>query len=65
MAYVSWGPDGIAASGSSDEWRIGGAEVRLVVESLIQKIWLQMEGISLPSQFEVMTYREAMARVSH
>lgn len=65
MAYVSWGRDDIATSGSSDEWRIGGAEVRLVVESLIQKIWLQIEGISLPSQFEVMTYREAMARVSH
>ncbi len=64
MAYVSWGQDGLATSGSSKEWRIGGAEVRWMVESLVQKIWLQVEGITLPDQFEVMTYREAMTRVS-
>ncbi|KAJ3563009.1 hypothetical protein NP233_g9220 [Leucocoprinus birnbaumii] len=62
MAYVSWGPDIPAPSGFSDEWRIGGSEVRQVVESLIRKIWLQMEGITLPDQFRVMTYREAMTR---
>jgi len=64
MAYVSWGQDGLATSGSSKEWRIGGAEVRWMVESLVQKIWLQVEGITLPDQFEVITYREAMTRVS-
>lgn len=64
MAYVSWGQRSPATSEFSDEWRIGGAEVRHVVESLIRKIWLQMEGITLSDQFKVMTYREAMTRVS-
>lgn len=64
MAYVSWGNSGPAPAEFSNEWRIGGAEVRQVVESLIRKIWLQLEGITLPDQFRVMTYREAMTRVS-
>jgi aspartyl-tRNA synthetase len=64
MAYVSWGQSSPATAEFSDEWRVGGAEVRQVVESLIRKIWLQIEGITLPDQFKVMTYREAMTRVS-
>ncbi|KXN87879.1 Aspartate--tRNA ligase, mitochondrial [Leucoagaricus sp. SymC.cos] len=62
MAYVSWGQSSPAPPGFSEKWRIGGAEVRQVVESLIRKIWLQMEGITIPDQFRVMTYREAMTR---
>lgn len=61
MAYVSWGP---APNSHNDGWRIGGHEVRAVIESLIGKIWKQVEGISLPTSFKVMTYAEAMARVS-
>lgn len=61
MAYVSWGPP---PNSHNDGWRIGGHEVRAVIESLIGKIWLQVEGIRLPRSFKVMTYAEAMARVS-
>ena len=59
MAFVSWGnknPD--------DPWQIGGHEVRDIVEDLIRAIWKQMEKISLPDRFNVMTYHEAMSRVS-
>ncbi|KAI0303133.1 tRNA synthetases class II-domain-containing protein [Russula brevipes] len=58
MAFVSWGnphPD-------RDPWRIGGHEVRDVVEELIKSIWAQMEEVSLPDRFNVMTYNEAMSR---
>lgn len=58
MAFVSWGntnPEG-------DPWRIGGHEVRNIVEDLIRTIWMQMEKISLPDRFNVMTYHEAMCR---
>ena len=63
MAFVSWGnpytdPD------SPDPWRIGGHEVRDVVEHLIKTVWFQMENASLPDKFPVMTYHEAMLRVS-
>lgn len=61
MAYVAWGPPPDAPS---DGWRIGGHEVRAVIESLIAKIWLQVEGIALPGPFKVLTYAQAMARVS-
>lgn len=64
MAFVSWGQPGPATSEFSDAWRIGGTEVRQVVELLIRKIWSQMEGITLLDHFRVMTYREAMTRVS-
>jgi len=61
MAFVSWGnpnrdPD------SFDPWRIGGHEVRDVVEHLIKSVWFQMENASLPDRFPVMTYHEAMLR---
>lgn len=60
MAFVSWGnpnPD-------RDPWRIGGQEVRDIVEEMIRTIWAQIEKISLPDRFDVMTYYEAMCRVS-
>ncbi|KAF9449901.1 hypothetical protein P691DRAFT_774346 [Macrolepiota fuliginosa MF-IS2] len=62
MAYVSWGQTDPITSEFSDAWRIGGTEVREVVETLIRKIWSRMESITLPDQFRVMTYREAMTR---
>jgi len=61
MAYVSWGPP---PNSHNDAWRIGGHEVRTVIESLIRTIWHKVEGIRLPSPFNVITYGEAMARVS-
>ncbi|KAG5730000.1 Aspartyl-tRNA synthetase [Termitomyces sp. T112] len=62
MSFVSWGPHESREVQSSNVWRIGGSEVRDMVETLIQQIWQQVEGISLPSNFPVMTYHEAMTR---
>lgn len=65
MAFVSWGDVHVASSSlSSDIWRIGGGEVRDVVEKLIRKIWQDMEGVDLVQCFPVMTYYDAMKRVS-
>ncbi|KAH9963187.1 tRNA synthetases class II-domain-containing protein [Russula dissimulans] len=58
MAFVSWGK----SNPEDDPWRIGGHEVRNVVEDLIRTIWAQMEKISLPDRFDVMTYHEAICR---
>jgi aspartyl-tRNA synthetase len=62
MAFVSWGVD--SNNFSSDTWRIGGHEVRAVIERLVRRIWQKVEEITLPSSFRVITYNEAMARVS-
>ncbi|KAF8271780.1 hypothetical protein EI94DRAFT_1770283 [Lactarius quietus] len=61
MAFVSWGNPN-TGPGSPDPWRIGGHEVRDVVENLIKNVWYQMENASLPDRFPVMTYQEAMLR---
>lgn len=58
MAYVSWGDD------LQDGWRIGGNEIRLTVEGLLRRIWKEVEGVDLGDVFPVMTYEEAMSRVS-
>ncbi|KII95787.1 hypothetical protein PLICRDRAFT_34734 [Plicaturopsis crispa FD-325 SS-3] len=57
MAYVSWGP-----TDPSDGWRIGGIEVREVIEELIREVWARVEGVTLANRFKVMTYHEAMTR---
>jgi len=63
MAFVSWGSPYISSSSpSSDIWRIGGGEVRDVIETLIRKIWQDIEGLDLSGQFPVMTYYDAMKR---
>lgn len=62
MAFVSWGVD--ANTFSSNAWRIGGHEVRAVIERFVRRIWQKVEEITLPSSFRVITYNEAMARVS-
>ncbi|KAI6035436.1 tRNA synthetases class II-domain-containing protein [Pisolithus orientalis] len=61
MAYVSWGPPRHKTESQIDNWQIGGHEVRTVVESLIRNVWQQVEGVTLPSSFDVMTYAEAMS----
>ncbi|KAF7800004.1 hypothetical protein EIP86_011247 [Pleurotus ostreatoroseus] len=45
-----------------DGWRIGGTEVRGVVQRLVRDVWRAAEGVELPERFPVLTYREAMAR---
>lgn len=64
MAFVSWGEALANSIVGSDQWRIGGSEVRSVVENIIRKVWLEIEGVTLPGRFEVITYHDAMTRVS-
>lgn len=45
-------------------WRVGGGQIRDVVESLISRIWSTIEGVELSLPFPVLTYHEAMTRVS-
>jgi len=60
MAFVSWGEQNTSNSNRSNVWRIGGTEVRDVIETLIRKIWQDVEGVELAQKFKVMTYYEAM-----
>lgn len=67
MAFVSWDPSG---KSERNGWRIGGEEVREVVEGLIRRVWVAAKGPeaakALPEAcFPVMTYTEAMSQVSH
>ncbi|KAI0347317.1 hypothetical protein BDW22DRAFT_1387456 [Trametopsis cervina] len=63
MAWVSWGDsDRQPAAGQPDNWRIGGREVREIIEAVIRKIWYGIEGVELPMTFKVITYAEAMDR---
>jgi aspartyl-tRNA synthetase len=62
MAWVSWGNPASSSRVVEDEWRIGGREVKEIIEHLIRKVWLTMEEIELPATFKVMTYEEAMRR---
>ena len=58
------GHDGGNADGTRSTWRIGGSEVREVVEGLIKKVWKEVEGVDLPGWFQVMPYDVAMDVVS-
>lgn len=60
MAFVGWGP---RSCDLKSGWGLGGGEVKDVVESVIRKIWAEVEGIELPTSFQVMTYNDAMSRV--
>ncbi|KAI0663087.1 hypothetical protein C8Q70DRAFT_491509 [Cubamyces menziesii] len=65
MAWVSWGEHGETGrteGQSHDHWRIGGHEVRDIVETIIRRVWKEVEGVDLEERFRVMTYNEAMAR---
>ncbi|KAG9219206.1 hypothetical protein CCMSSC00406_0001616 [Pleurotus cornucopiae] len=62
MAFVSWGTEHNVESLSTSAWRIGGQQIRDVVESLIRRVWSTVEGVSLPERFKVMTYHDAMTR---
>ncbi|KAI3596727.1 aspartyl-trna synthetase [Moniliophthora roreri] len=62
LAYVSWGPTDAAQTTWTNTWRIGGAEVRKTVESMVKRIWKEVENVELPPEFQVMTYHEAMSR---
>ncbi|KZO93289.1 hypothetical protein CALVIDRAFT_486155, partial [Calocera viscosa TUFC12733] len=59
MAFVSW-----AAEEREFErnWRIGGVEVKEVIESIVRRIWKDVEDVDLPEAFRVITYQEAMTK---
>jgi len=66
MAFVSWTPPPVTTQSARPvipPWRIGGYEIKKVTEQVIRQIWKQVENVHLP-EIPVMTYREAMARVS-
>lgn len=63
MAFVSWGTEHNVDSLSTSAWRIGGHQIRDIVESLIRRVWSTVEGVALPERFKVMTYHDAMTRV--
>lgn len=66
MAFVN----GQGEPGDDSGWRIGGSEVRRVVEGMVRSIWTAAKGVDVlpdredgsPSGFHVMTYEEAMRR---
>ncbi|GJJ07353.1 hypothetical protein Clacol_001554 [Clathrus columnatus] len=58
MAYISWGS---RDSSPEDGWRIGGLEIRHVVENLMKQIWKVAMDMDLLN-FPVLTYREAIAK---
>lgn len=72
MAFVSGAPVDVEGQGMGDscggKWRMGGGEVRDVVEGLVKSMWEAARGKeeadALPERFPVLTYREAMSRVS-
>jgi aspartyl-tRNA synthetase len=69
MGFVSGSPvPALNSAGPGEEmrstWRIGGGEVREVIEGLIKKIWKEVEGVDLPGWFQVMPYDVAMDVVS-
>jgi aspartyl-tRNA synthetase len=60
MAFVSWSN----SHADRDGWRIGGLEVRRVVEKFLRHLWREILCTDLPSEFPVMTYQDAMTRVA-
>lgn len=75
MGFVSGGPEASAqaqgdvvagaqvdARDAQGQWRIGGHQVRYVIEGLIKRIWEVAERGSLPDRFPVMSYWTAMTR---
>jgi hypothetical protein len=61
MAFVSWGPRAVDAG---TNWRIGGGEVREVIEHVVRNVWKEAKGLTLAERFIIMTYSEAMEKVS-
>ncbi|KAL5527314.1 hypothetical protein ACEPAG_6105 [Sanghuangporus baumii] len=69
MAFVSWGSSTVVldeVKNSGVSWRIGGQEVRDVIEGLMKRIWTAAvsadQRTDLPIHFPVMKYADAMAR---
>jgi aspartyl-tRNA synthetase len=65
MGFVSGAAAAEGEEGMRSTWRIGGGEVRKVIEGLVKKIWRDVEGVELPGWFQVMPYDVAMDVVCH
>ena len=69
MAFVSWGGKSLSLMDRQRNWRIGGVEVREVVEKIIENVWKRERGAPIadknPSKerFKVLTYERAMSKV--
>lgn len=61
MGFVSWKP---SQAEIANGWCIGGGDVRRTVERLLRKVWREVEGVEIPTEFPVMTYQHAMNTVS-
>lgn len=59
MGFVS-GSAPADVDGMRSTWRIGGGEVRELVEGLVKRIWKEFKGVALPGWFRVMPYDVAM-----
>jgi aspartyl-tRNA synthetase len=70
MAFVSWGGKSLSLMDRQRNWRIGGAEVREVVERIIEDVWKTERGAPIAEQnpsrekIKVLTYEQVMSRVS-
>jgi aspartyl-tRNA synthetase len=69
MAFVSWGGNSLSLMDRQRNWRIGGAEVREVVEKIIEHVWKTERGAPIAEQkpsrekIKVLTYEQVMSRV--
>lgn len=64
MAFVSWGGKSLSLMDRQRNWRIGGAEVRDVVERIIENVWKTERGAPIAEQkVKVLTYEQVMSRV--
>ncbi|KZT58807.1 hypothetical protein CALCODRAFT_228547 [Calocera cornea HHB12733] len=59
MAFVSWAAN---EQDIDQGWRIGGVEVKTVVEDIVRRVWKETKEVELPEQFRVITYQEAMSK---
>lgn len=60
MGFVSWMPsENELISG----WKMGGGEIKALIERLVQKIWFEIEGVKISTEFPIMTYHHAMSKV--
>jgi aspartyl-tRNA synthetase len=69
MAFVSWGGQSLSLMDRQRNWRIGGVEVREVVEKIIESVWKRERGAPIAEQkpsrdkIKVLTYEQVMSRV--
>ena len=69
MAFVSWGGQSLSLMDRQRNWRIGGVEVREVVERIIKTVWkIERVGPIVGQkhsieQIKILTYEQVMSRV--